>query len=334
MAKLYKRNKVYWFQFRGRRVSTRCTDRKAAELAAREFERRAADPLHRTASEATLDTCFKAFKALQLSRGRAPETIKMNLLHAGHFLRVLGRHTPLDLIEATSVDRYIEVRQGEDASQSTIQKELSTLRGALRHAGRRDEYRRDLLKVMPQGFSTEYRPRDTALTLQQVGLLLGKLEPERAARVAWIVATGSRLSESDSALAEDVGESVILLRGTKTAGSYRKVPRIALFEPLLKRALPHLPFAPWSNVRRDLEVACRRAKVTRVTPNDLRRSCATILRLAGVEPSLLAVMLGHRDTRMVERVYGRVAAEDLGRLIAQRTGTKTVQAQRKTRKAS
>ena len=66
---------------------------------------------------------------------------------------------------------------------------------------------------------------------------------------------------------------------------------------------------------RDIRAACRRASIPEVTPRDLRRSHAKILRALGVEPHLIAGMLGHADSRMVERVYGRLAPAELGALV-------------------
>jgi len=40
------------------------------------------------------------------------------------------------------------------------------------------------------------------------------------------------------------------------------------------------------------------------SPNDLRRTYATWLRAQGVEPQLIGAAMGHRDSRMVERVTG------------------------------
>jgi hypothetical protein len=47
---------------------------------------------------------------------------------------------------------------------------------------------------------------------------------------------------------------------------------------------------------------------------------ATWLRQHGTEPHLIAVALGHTDSRMAERVYGRVPVESLGRMLAERVG--------------
>jgi integrase len=40
----------------------------------------------------------------------------------------------------------------------------------------------------------------------------------------------------------------------------------------------------------------------RCSPNELRGTCATWLRAAGASPELIAPVMGHAHTRMVERV--------------------------------
>src|SRR5205085_302848 len=57
--------------------------------------------------------------------------------------------------------------------------------------------------------------------------------------------------------------------------------------------------------------ACRRAAIEHCSPNDLRRTFATWLRRSGVSPDLIAPAMGHADSRMVERVYGRLSPEQL-----------------------
>ena len=53
-----------------------------------------------------------------------------------------------------------------------------------------------------------------------------------------------------------------------------------------------------------------------VSPNDLRRTFATWCALAGMRPASIALLLGHRDSRMVERVYSVLRTRDLGRDLA------------------
>ena len=64
------------------------------------------------------------------------------------------------------------------------------------------------------------------------------------------------------------------------------------------------------------DAACARAGIERCSPNDLRRTCATWLRAAGVAPDLIAPVMGHADTRMVERVYGRLSPQALATRLA------------------
>ena len=323
MGKLYKRGKVWWFQYRNQRISTRCTDKKAAEIFARRVERESADPLYAPQAPASLQECLNKFTEFQRFRGRAEDTITMNRKHAGHLVRLLGRDTDVNRISSTEVDGYVIDRSKEGASNSTIHKELSTLRGCLKLASRHGKYLRNLDHVMPQ-IEQGYVPRTAALTLEEVEELCAELTPQRAAHVCFIVATSARLGESHRALPEDVEPDRVLLRGTKTDKSWRVVPRLRIFAPLLKRAIPHLPFPTWHQITRDLAVACANAHLTRVTANDLRRSHATILRVAGVAPSAIAGMMGHADSRMVERVYGRIKPDELGAQINRATRTRTV----------
>jgi integrase len=55
--------------------------------------------------------------------------------------------------------------------------------------------------------------------------------------------------------------------------------------------------------RTDLARICDRAGVPRVLPNELRHSCASLLADEGVSNELIADLLGHTTTRMVERTY-------------------------------
>jgi integrase len=328
--RLFKRGAVWYawcFDTDGRRIqrSTRCRDWKAAEAVLRELERRAADPTYAASYQATLAEALRLLVRDRKLKGRAEGTLDCYQVKAGHLLRILGDR-PLAHIDARAVDTFIDQRIEEGAAKNTIQKELTTLRGALKLAKRRGEYTRDLDAVMPDGFSSGYKPRDRFLTPGECQALLAELAPDRAARVAFIVATGARWGESERAMRADVNlaRGVVFLRGTKTAAAARAVPVVGAAHPLLEHAERYAEgeggvlFRPWGNVRRDLHDACVRAGIAPVSPNDLRRTCATWLRQAEVEPHLIGAMLGHTDSRMVERVYGRMPVESLGRALRAR----------------
>ena len=76
-------------------------------------------------------------------------------------------------------------------------------------------------------------------------------------------------------------------------------------------------FLPRTKFGQTLERACARAGIPRCTPNDLRRTYSTWLRSDGVPNELSAPTMGHKDTRMLDRVYARLPPEVLrARLLA------------------
>jgi integrase len=209
---------------------------------------------------------------------------------------------------------------------------------------------------MPDGFSAKYKPKTRALSEDEIRALLDELPPHRAAVVAFIVATSATYpSEVRDVTRSDVDVKawMVHLRGTKREMRDRRVPVPSFARPWLSFALQRARktgrlFAPWPSVRRDLRAACARLSLCEAcrervrhrgpgktaiekckacertpeflpcSPNDLRRSLATLLRARGVEPQLIAPILGHADSRMVERVYGRVPPEQLAHLLEQR----------------
>jgi integrase len=64
------------------------------------------------------------------------------------------------------------------------------------------------------------------------------------------------------------------------------------------------------------QILRQQMRTARKRSNDLRRTFGTWLRKQGVDPSLIAPAMGHADSRMVERVYGRLPPENLRSQIA------------------
>jgi integrase len=331
--RLFKRGGTWYgwfFEADGKRIqrSTRCRDKQAAEAVLREWERRASDPAYAAANTATLERALAEFLADRARKGRAKGTLDSYRVKAGHVVRLLGGETKLARIGAREIDLYTDLRHREGASRNTVHKELTVIRVALKLAKRNGEYPKDIDQVMPYGFSPEYKPRTRFLTATEAQALFRELTADRSACVAFILATGARWSEAVSARFEDVdqGRGLVFLRGTKTESARRVVPIVGAGVPLLEHALRYaqgaegLLFTAWGSVRRDLAVACKRAGIAPVTPNDLRRTCATWLRQRDVEPHLIASVLGHRDSRMVERVYGRMPAASLKISLENRLG--------------
>jgi integrase len=334
--RLFKRNRTWYGQFyeNGLRIqrSTQTRDRRAAEAIVQQWERDAANPAHAAARSKTLSQALEALLkrvAEEAAAGKkSTETVRFYRQKAGHWVRLLEYPSedtyvplPLSALSPKHVDDFISARRSEGVAEHTIQKELVTLRAALKIARRFGWWTGTLETLMPSGFSTQYKPKKRWLTEQELQLLLQRLSPDKAARVAFIVATSANWRESELALRSDVvadtGE--LLIRGTKRESRFRKVPIVTPAQrALLALAQKHAQgqgdrfFLPWSNVRRDLHKACAEVGIEPCSPNDLRRTCATWLRIGGVPPDLIALVLGHSDSRMVERVYGRLEGKALG----------------------
>jgi integrase len=59
------------------------------------------------------------------------------------------------------------------------------------------------------------------------------------------------------------------------------------------------------------QAAVKKAKVQKVTPHDLRHTCASLAVSAGVNVLALARMLGHKDPSVTLRVYADLFDDDL-----------------------
>ena len=225
---------------------------------------------------------------------------------------------------------------GRHVSDHTISKEVVALRSALKLARRAGLWEGDPGAICPHGFSPEYVPRKRFLTREELCRLLASQTRDHAAQVAFMVATSAEWGAVTRARREDVSEDLafVRIRGTKRKTRDRVVPIVTKDQrSLLKYALEHAQgengqlYLDWQNVRRDLRVACKKLQIPRCFPNNLRRTCATWLRAAGTPPHLIAPLMGHADSRMVQRVYGRLEPAALAKLVAKATGSTSAHSQ-------
>lgn len=339
--RLYRRRKsngewVWWASWtegkRTRRKSTRCNTKPAAELVCARWERERADPIYAAANAATLGTetplfltaCKGAVKRERMAEG----TLGMYREKCGTVLRVLGPNMRLASIDAAVVAGYLDTRREEgirdedgrklrDLEESTLYKEWVSLRQVLKHAWRAQRYGRDPASLKPAHFGPDYEPVDTFLTVPQADALLAQLEGDQRRAVAYVLASGARRGELFRAQPGDMNTEkwTVHVRGTKTKLSNTTIP---ILEPLHRWALlaGQPPFEPWSNARRGLARAAKRAGVPAVTWNDLRRTFASTLAAAGVTSDVGRRLMRHGSTAMWDRVYARVRTEDLATLGA------------------
>jgi integrase len=321
---LFKRGDIWWVWVRGKRYSTKCRDRKAALIVKAQLERAAVDPVYLASHSQTVGGAVKAFLEHYETRGRADASLTFYRVKTGHLVRVFGAKEKLANVTAPAVDRFVRTRLDEGAARNTVSKELTALRQVLKLAKRHGSYGADIAAVMPLGFAAEYKPKRRALTWDELIALvpeIARFREAHAGMVVFFVATACRKSEAERARGEDIDWANwnVHVRGQKTEAADDEVPIAPPFRPLLAQWVPEATgelFGVWHNMTRDLAAACVRAGIERVTANDLRRSNATLLRRAGASVDVLARVLRHADSRMVERVYGRISASDAGRLLA------------------
>ncbi len=326
---LYKRGLIWWA--RGSdggikfRKSTRQTGQSKAERIRDKWERELVDPAHFRAHNATV--CSAADRWMrEIKTSMNPETVRFYDCKIRHVTRVLGA-TRLASLTHDKVQSYIETRLAEQAHPHSIHRELTSLRLTLRSAKRAREFPGDPRETIPR-FKAGYVPKTEWVTAEQVWATIAHLLPHRGAAVAFAIATAADFSSIFTAERGDVTDGFVLVRGTKTGGRRRHVPRIDVMAPFLRHALAYAHPAPakklfseWGSMPRDVRLACSKAGVPGFTARTLRRSAATWMVQAGVPYEVAAKFLGHGSTAMLIKVYGQLAPTDAARLINERMAT-------------
>lgn len=168
-----------------------------------------------------------------------------------------------------------------------------------------------------------YRP--LVLVCCYGGLRIGEAAALRVGDVDW-----ERRQVRVTQTQTDVG-GVIMYASTKTEAGRRTVPlpdqaidalRVHVEKWLgIEAVSAFVFFSPTGKElrvrdwrRREFYPAVAAAGLERLTPHDMRHTAAAILISTGANRWELADILGHRDTRMIDRVYGHLFHEDRERL--------------------
>jgi integrase len=160
----------------------------------------------------------------------------------------------------------------------------------------------------------------------RVGLLTG-LRPGELAGLLW-----SSVDLDSSSPSITISRSVQLVKGTpelrdgvKTDGSYRTIGLAPQLVPVLRahkhaQDVERIAARHWhdqglvfttssgellnpSNVRRELTSVCERLHLPSISSNELRHTAASLMIDAGMTLDQVARVLGHANTRMLERHY-------------------------------
>jgi len=320
-------SRAWWTTVAGQRLSTGCQDREAARVVRARLEREAADPNNATARRTTVaDMIAHVLEDRRAAKGRrglvTEKTIRYHEEKLGHFARLWGPEMPLAEVTYDLVGKYIAQRRtepgaanGTTVSQHTIHKELQDLRLGLRLESARNAYPHNVDHVTrSRRFAVGAKKCERFLTWPEIAALIGAFlateSIERAQQVAWHIAVGGRMSESEHAEMKDHDLTAwrVRVRGTKSKGADAVIPIAPAFRRLLEWALYGRPktvklFSPWLNFNRALKRACARAGIERCSSNDLRRTHMTLLSHAGIPNEVLKNISRHTTTRMLDERY-------------------------------
>lgn len=325
MARLYQKRGVWYawgYTAAGKRwaKTTRQRDRRAANIVARKLERdivgAADDAAHATA---TLGEAVTALIAFQRTSGRAESTIANTIVKAGHLLRILGEDmdiaalTPPDGEQALS--RYVARRVEEGANRSSVSVEIVVCKAALRTAARAGRWRGDSRALSLPELNGARKPRKSWALPDALAKVVTETPPQWRDYVEIYAGLGVRRMELCGITSADVDlrGNQVHVRGTKTRGADRWVPMSPRVRSILTRRMKGKTAGPlfteWTRCGDDLNAACKRAGVQRLTVSDLRRTFASTAINQGVSASVLKELLGHSTTRQIDLVYGHASEQ-------------------------
>lgn len=253
------------------------------------------------------------------SRDRTEGTRSCYRQRGAHVVRILGDRAA-ESLGMDDVHAYAAQRLDEKAAPESVRKEVCILRAALRMAFRRGLLRVDIYERLPP-FRCRLTLRERALPVGEFESLLGALPAPRRLWLLLSAYTGGRDSELMAYEWEHIDwqQEELRIHGTKTEGARRVVPLPKRLLEALREARPDGAsgpiLLPWSNRRRDLAAACKRAGIEKVTPNDMRRTFASWLVQGGTPLLVVKELMGHRSTRMLERHYARLDRATLRKAV-------------------
>lgn len=307
---LYRRkDSPYWWAqiyVAGRMVafSTRKRTKTEALLVERNEAARIAET-HRVtdAGKFTLATLAAKFLLWKEADGRSLGTVTMLTKHIKlHIIPHFGASRDIRLLDEAALEGY-KTERAAKVSASTVSKELTTLRQALKYA-------HDVLRVIPRVPTCRnpiqrWEPKWRLLTAKQIGAILGELAKlqgrarEALPYFALMANTGMRggeLAKLTWAMV-DLAARAISLPGqiTKTRRSRTvplNAPAMAALHSVAARCKVGRVFIAGHHYTA-WRAACKECGLDGTRPHDLRHSYASLLHAAGVSGVEIRDILGH-----------------------------------------
>jgi integrase len=210
--------------------------------------------------------------------------------------------------------KYADVADGVPrARRATANRTWTILRAALNLAFQNDEVVSDTAwrKVKPFAKVDAHRPR--WLTIAEAKKLIAACDPDFRLLVRAALATGCRYSELTRLQPGDFNGATLHIARSKS-GVTRDVVLTDEGDAFFKGVELPLRKAngqPWgrSDQSRPMKEAVARANIPAIGFHGLRHTWASLAIMNGVPANVVALNLGHRGTRMVEKFYGHLSAD-------------------------
>jgi integrase len=270
----------------------------------------------------------------------APRTVELyaDLLDR-HALRLLGGETKVTAVTVTHLRRLIDKLNAEGHAGSYVCGNVTACSALLRYGVRRGVIESNPTKLLERGDrpSAKRRHQPRYLDRKQIDRLLTRMGDEYRPVAATLAFAALRVGEALALRWQDVDFDGQMLQvpGTKTKGSAQPVPMTDDLTAVLREHRGRFPGVGDAlvfrtrngrphhrkNVLRAIYVSGTAAGLNekgkkKVSPHDLRHSCAALLLAAGVPAPKVAAILRHADARVTLTVYAGVVESQRSELRA------------------
>ncbi len=291
-----------------RRISLRTTDRELAERRVTEYRRGEAE-----IAGGSVGAIYEAYISDRKAQGKSVTTAEFSW----RALKPLFAGLAPAQITREVCRRYTEARRADGIADGTIIRDLGVVRSALRWAD----------KNTPAVFETPSAPpaREIHITKDEF-LALRKAAartPHLKVFVELAKATGARAGAILELrwLQVDFGHGFVNFNTTRDTGNKTRavIPMVESLRSVLREAkaaalTPHVVEYKGAGVR-SIKNAFNRAAAEAgrpdIGPHTIRHSVAVWMAEAGRPMAEIAQYLGHKDSRITERVYARFSPSHL-----------------------
>ena len=215
--------------------------------------------------------------------------------------RVMGGKTPLESITNSDLMDYRAARMKEGMEAHSVNRDLAQLKAAFNHANQM--HGKQVPAIAWRKIKAKEPPaRERFLSKEEFHTLLEFCQPEVALIVQFAVATGLRKSNVLNLDWQEVDLNSSLVT-VKVKGNKLHTVRLT---PPLRAALSSLPqrkgkVFDTTGFRKRFEKAVAKAGLENFRFHDLRHTCASWLRLAGVDIIDIKEILGHSSVAVTMR---------------------------------